>query len=394
MLYKRSKYLRKIEKFVGKDVIKILVWQRRVGKSKLLFLIKDLLLANQVSENDIVYIDMENLENEQFKDYKLFYEKVKKYKHIFVDEVQNIENWEKAILSLQNQWKDIYITWSNSNILSSDLATYLRWRYIEFEIFPFDYIEFLEAFKLENNKENFIKYLKYGWMPYLLNLRLEEEVVYDYLKSIYLTIVLKDIIQRYSLRNSVILEKLIIYLSKNLWNIFSWTNISKYLKSQWVKISTITILQYLSYLKEVFLLKEIKRYDLKWKKVFELKEKYFFNDIGIRNAILWWFNFLDISWVLENVLAINLLSKWWKLYVWEYNNLEIDFVAEKKGEKMYIQVSYLMVDETTKKREFGNLEKIKDSWPKYVLSMDDIAWGSYNGIKWVKIWDFLSDKNL
>lgn len=394
MLYKRSKYLRKIEKFVGKDVIKILIWQRRVGKSKLLFLIKDLLLANQVSENDIVYIDMENLENEQFKDYKLFYEKVKKYKHIFVDEVQNIENWEKAILSLQNQWKDIYITWSNSNILSSDLATYLRWRYIEFEIFPFDYIEFLEAFKLENNKENFIKYLKYGWMPYLLNLRLEEEVVYDYLKSIYLTIVLKDIIQRYSLRNSVILEKLIIYLSKNLWNIFSWTNISKYLKSQWVKISTITILQYLSYLKEVFLLKEIKRYDLKWKKVFELKEKYFFNDIGIRNAILWWFNFLDISWVLENVLAINLLSKWWKLYVWEYNNLEIDFVAEKKGEKMYIQVSYLMVDETTKKREFGNLEKIKDSWPKYVLSMDDIAWGSYNGIKWVKIWDFLSDKNL
>ena len=385
MLYKRQKYLNKIKPFIWNNIIKILVWQRRVWKSKLLFLVKE----NFLQGKKTIYIDMEQLENEKYKDYKLFYEEVKNYNHIFVDEVQNIENWEKTILSLQNQWKDIYITWSNSKILSSELATNLRWRYIEFEVFPFDYMEFLEAFKLKNVKENFLKYLKFGGMPYLLNLSLEEEIVYEYLKSVYSTIVLKDIVERYSIRNAVILEKLITYLAKNVWNIFSGTNIAKYLKSQWIKISTLTILQYLSYFKDVFLLKEAKRYDLKWKKIFEVKEKYFFNDIGIRNAILGWFNPLDIAWILENVVAINLLSNWWKIYVCEYNNLEIDFVAEKDGKKIYIQVAYLISDEEVKKREFWNLLKIQDSWPKYVLSMDDIAQWEYEGVKWMRIWEFL-----
>lgn len=387
MLYSRKKYLSKVKPFVWKDIIKILVWQRRTGKSKLLFLIKENFLKNKKT----IYIDMEQIENEKYKDYKLFYEKVKKYNHIFVDEVQNIENWEKAILSLQNQWKDIYLTWSNSKILSSELATNLRWRYIEFEIFPFDYKEFLEAFNLKNTKDNFLKYLKFGWLPYLLNLSLNEEIAYEYLKSVYSTIVLKDIVERYSIRNAVILEKLVTYLAKNVWNIFSGTNITKYLKSQWIKISTLTILQYLSYFKEVFLLKETKRYDLKWKKIFEVKEKYFFNDIWIRNAILGGFNPLDIAWILENVVAINLLSNWWKIYVGEYNNLEIDFVAEKNGKKIYIQVAYLISDEEVKKREFWNLLKIQDSRPKYVLSMDDIAQWEYEGIKWMKIRDFFTN---
>jgi len=389
MLFFRKKYLDKIQPFVWKDMIKILIWQRRVWKSKLLFLIKNFLLNSWIDENKIVFVDMENLENEKFKDYKVFYDYVKNFDYIFVDEVQNIENWEKAILSLQNKWKDIYITWSNSKILSGELATNLRWRYIEFEIFPFDYKEFLDALNFKNNKENFLKYTKFWGLPYLINLKLEEEIVYEYLKSIYSTIVLKDVVDRYKLRNYSILNRLISYIAKNIWNIFSASNITKYLKSQKINVSTITVLQYLSYLKEVFLLQEVKRYDLKWKKVFEMKEKYYFTDIWIRNAILGWFSPMDIGWILENIVAVNLLSNWWKIYVWEYNNLEIDIIAEKNWEKMYIQVAYLISDENVKKREFGNLQKIKDNWPKYVLSMDDIADGTYEGIKWVKVWEFL-----
>jgi len=247
----------------------------------------------------------------------------------------------------------------------------------------------LEAFDLKNNKENFLKYIKFGGLPYLTNLKLEEEVVYEYLKSIYSTIVLKDVVDRYKLRNYSILNRLITYIAKNIWNIFSASNITKYLRSQKINVSTITILQYLGYLKEVFLLQEVKRYDLKWKKVFEMKEKYYFTDIWIRNAILGWFNPMDIWWILENVVAINLISNNWKVYVWEFNNLEIDIVAEKNGKKMYIQIAYLISDENVKKREFGNLEKIKDNWPKYVLSMDDIADGTYEGIKWMKVWEFI-----
>jgi len=389
MLYQRNKYLQKVKPVINKDIIKILIWQRRVWKSKLLFLLKNELLQQWISEDKIIFIDMEELENEYLQDYKIFYEKVKDYEFIFVDEVQNIKNWEKAILSLQNKWKDIYLTWSNSKLLSSELATNLRWRYIEFEIYPLNYKEFLEAFKLDNTKEQFLKYVKFWGLPYLLNLQLKDEIVYEYLKSVYNTIILKDIVERYSLRNVVILDKLIVFLSKNIWNIFSGTNISKYLKSQKISVSTITILQYLQYLKEVFLLKEVKRYDLKWRKVFELKEKYFFNDIGIRNVLVWWFAWWDIWWILENIVAINLLSNGWKIYVGEYNNLEIDFVAEKDWKKMYIQVAYLIADDNVRKREFWNLEKIKDNWPKYVVSMDDIASGEYEWIKWVKIWEFL-----
>ena len=392
MLYKRTKYLGKIAPFIWKDLIKILVGQRRVGKSKLLFLIKNFLIENWVNETDIVYIDMENLENEKYQDYKIFYDYVKNFNHIFVDEIQNISNWEKAILSLQNQWKDIYITWSNSKLLSWELATNLRWRYIEFVIYPFDYKEFLDAFGFNNSKENFLKYIKFWGLPYLLNLNLEEQIVYEYLKSVYSTIILKDIVERYKLRNFSILDRLVLFLSKNIWNIFSWTNIAKYLKSQKITISTITILQYLQYLKDVFLIQDVKRYDLKWKKIFEMKEKYYFTDIWLRNAILGWFSPIDIAGILENVVFINLVSNGWKVYVWEYNNLEIDFIAEKNWKKVYIQVSYLISDENVKEREFGNLMKIRDNWPKYVLSMDDIASWEYEWIKWMKVWEFLETR--
>lgn len=393
MIYIRKKYLDRIKPFIWKDIIKILIWQRRVGKSTLLHMVKNFLIKNWIREEKILFVDMEDLENEKFKDYKIFYNYAKNYDYIFVDEVQNINNWEKAILSLQNKWKDVYISWSNSKILSSELATNLRWRYIQFVIYPFDYKEFLEAFNFSNSKGTFLKYIKFWSLPYLLKLDLKEDVVYEYLNSLYSTIILKDIVERNKLRNLIILEKLIWYLAKNIWNIFSGTNIANYLKNQKINISTITVLQYLQYLKQAFLINEIKRYDLKWKKIFEIKEKYYFTDIGLRNAILGWFSGIDIAGILENVVAVNFLSNWWNLYVWEYRDFEVDFVAEKWWRKIYIQVSYLIADEKVKEREFGNLQKIKDNRPKYVVSMDDIAQWEYEGIKWMKIWEFLEEIN-
>jgi len=391
-MYYRQKYLKKIIPFINKDIIKVIVWQRRVWKSKLLLQVKEYLVNKfKVSEDHIVFVNKESLEFDNIKDYKDLYNYVKKFKYIFVDEVQLIEDWQKAILSLQNEWKDIYISWSNAYLLSSEISTILRWRYIKIEVFPFDWKEFLEAFKLKNTQKNFEKYIKYGGMPYLLNLDFKDEVIYEYLQNLYETIVLKDIIQRYKIKNVNLLERLLIYLAKNVGNLFSARNISKFLKSQKIKLSHITIIDYLKYLQNAFLIHEVKRYDLKWKQIFEIKEKYYFTDHGIRNAIIGWFFKVDIWWVLENIVYTNLVSNWWKVYIGEYKWLEIDFVAEKNGKTIYIQVAYLIESEETKKREFWNLLKIKDSWPKYVVSLDENASGYVEGIEWMSIRKFLNE---
>ena len=341
-----------------------------------------------IKSKDIIYIDKEKIEFDFINDYKKLYKACSSYKYIFVDEIQNIDKREKAILALQNEGKDVYITGSNSNLLSSNLATNLRGRYIQIQIFPLDYSEFLLFHKLNNSKDSFEKYIMFGWLPYLCNLPLRQEIVYEYLKSIWETIILKDIVERFSIRNVTIFNSLLQYIANNLGNIFSSTNITKFLKSQKITLSSTTILWYLQYLQVALALNECPRYDIKWKKIFEIRQKYFFTDIGIRNAIVGWFKQLDISGILENIIFITLTSNGWNVKVWEIANKEVDFVCEKNWELIYIQVAYLLESSETKEREFSPLMIIQDNRTKYVLSMDEKASGSRDGIRWMNIWDW------
>jgi predicted AAA+ superfamily ATPase len=292
---------------------------------------------------------------------------------------------------LQAIWGyDVYITWSNAKLLSSEIATYLTWRYIEFEIYPLNYLEFLDFHNLENNKDSFLKYMKYWWLPYLKNLKLEEEIVYDYLRSIYNTILLKDVVKRYNIRNIDFLYKLIFYIWNNIWSLFTANNISKYLKSQNIKIWTNIVLEYLNYVTSVFLVNKVKRQEIVWKKIFEIADKFYFSDIGIRNAILWSYNQVDISKIIENIVFLHFKSQWYTIHIWKNKTKEIDFVVEKANDIKYIQVTYLIITEQTKQREFWNLLEIKDNYEKIVLSLDDYIIWDYKWIKHFNLIEYLS----
>ena len=387
---KRDDYMNQIIPYIWKNLIKVFIWQRRVWKSYLLYQVIDYLENNWVKKEEIIYINKENLKWDYIKNYNDLYEKVKDFNYIFIDEIQDIELWEKAIRSLQSEWwKDIYITGSNSNLLSWELSSFLSWRYISFNIYPLNYKEFLIFHNLKKSEESFYKYIEFGWLPYLKNLELKTEIINSYLSDVVDTIILKDIISRFNVRNIDFFKKLLIYLSREIWSIFSAKNISDYLISQKTKISTNVVLNYLSYSKQALFLNEISRYDIKWKKIFELRQKYFFTDIWLRNAILWWFDSLYMWGVLENVVYINLVSKWWNVKIWEIYKKEVDFIAEKKGKIIYIQVSYILESQSTIDREFWVFELIKDNWPKYVVTLDRKAGGFINGIEHKNIIDFI-----
>ncbi|MFA6090880.1 MAG: ATP-binding protein [Candidatus Gracilibacteria bacterium] len=384
----RQQYISQIESFVEKPIIKVILGQRRVGKSYILLLIIDYLKNKGIDEKEIIYINKEDLKWDNVRDYSDLYEATKNYKYVFIDEIQEILEWEKCIRSLALDKKDIYISGSNSDLLSGELATVLSGRYVSFEIFPLNYEEFLNFHGVDNSEDSFFKYIKYGGLPYLVNMNLSDEV-YKYLKDINNTIVLKDIVTRYKIKNINFYEKLLEFLSKNVGSIFSANSISNFLKNQKISLNTNIILEYLNHTKTAFLINEVPRYDIKGKKIFEVRNKYYYTDIGIRNAILNGYNITDISGILENVVFMNLKSKGWSIMVGEIGDYEIDFVCEKDSKKMYIQVAYLLESEDTIKREFGNLTKIGDNWPKYVLSMDKYTGGGYEGIESRNIREFL-----
>lgn len=399
---KREIYLKKIKPFINKDIIKVLIWQRRVGKSYILFqLIDELKNIFWVKESQIIYINKELNEFNFIKDYQDLLDFIKKpnseniselqsKKYIFIDEIQDIINFEKALRDLQALWNyDIYISWSNANMLASEIATYLTWRYIEFEIFPLTYKEFLDFHEIQNSKENFLKYMKFWWLPYLKNLKLEEEIVNDYIKSIYNTILLKDIVQRYNVRNIGFLDNLIVFLSDNIWSLFTANNISKYLKSQKIEIWTNIVLEYLWYLCNVYLLNKVKRQEIVWKKIFEINDKYYFSDLWIRNVLIGWYKQIDIAKVIENIVFLHFKAHSYKIYIWKNKDKEIDFIVEKWSDRKYIQVAYLIESEKTKQREFDNLLEIKDNYEKIVLSLDDFIDWDYKGIKHYNLIDYI-----
>ena len=396
ILKKRKGYIDRIKPFMQKSVAKVLTGQRRVGKSFLLYQLIEEILAEEPDAN-IIYVNLEDFTfsslqtAEDLHSYIISHSKEKVKNYIFIDEIQDIPGFEKVIRSLLlNEDNDIYITGSNAKMLSGELATYLSGRYIEFKIYSLSYSEFLEFHGLTESETSYELYSRYGGLPYLLNLPLEDETVNEYLKSVYSTIVFRDVVSRYKLRNTLFLEKLIQFLSENIGNLFSAKNISDYLKSQHTTISVNQIQSYTEYLNNAFLIHRVERYDLIGKRVFEIGEKYYFENMGIRNIVIG-YRITDKAKILENLVYNHLLYKGYDIKVGYYGDKEIDFVGEKNGEKLYIQVALKIDSDKTAEREFGNLLKIQDNYPKIVVTEDTFSGNSYKGIRHCPIRQFLME---
>lgn len=396
ILKKRKGYIVRIKPFMQKSVVKVLTGQRRVGKSFLLYQLIEEILAEEPDAN-IIYVNLEDFTfsslqtAEDLHSYIISHSKEKVKNYIFIDEIQDIPGFEKVIRSLLlNEDNDIYITGSNAKMLSGELATYLSGRYIEFKIYSLSYSEFLEFHGLTESETSYELYSRYGGLPYLLNLPLEDETVNEYLKSVYSTIVFRDVVSRYKLRNTLFLEKLIQFLSENIGNLFSAKNISDYLKSQHTAISVNQIQSYTEYLNNAFLIHRVERYDLIGKRVFEIGEKYYFENMGIRNIVIG-YRITDKAKILENLVYNHLLYKGYDIKVGYYGDKEIDFVGEKNGEKLYIQVALKIDSDKTAEREFGYLLKIQDNYPKIVVTEDTFSGNSYEGIRHCSIRQFLME---
>ena len=392
---KRKIYLKKVKPFIDKDIIKVIVGQRRTGKSYLLFQIMDIIKEKHKQAN-IIYINKElnkfdNIKNYQdLLDYIKKQSKSKKRNYVFIDEIQDIEKFEKALRSLKAGGNyDIYCTGSNAHLLSGELATYLSGRYIEIQVFCLSYLEFLIFHKLENSQGALLKYIKYGGLPYLMHLELDDSIIYDYLQNIYNSILFKDVISRHKIRNFVFLENLVEYLADNTGSLVSAKKISDFLKSQKINISPNITLDYISFLADAFFVNRSPRFDIQGKKIFEINSKYYFSDLGLRHSIVG-YKHIDINKILENLVFLHLQIRGYKIFVGKLGNKEIDFIGVKQGEKIYIQVAYHITKEN-REREFGNLLEVKDNYPKFVVSMDEfIDQKGYKGIKHIHIKNFLT----
>ena len=377
-MLKRELYLSKIRPFMGKDLIKVLTGIRRCGKSVMLELIKEELQAGGVSPAQFIHInfDSDKLPFEpNAKAVHAFIDKIIQKGagrfYIFLDEIQELPGWEKMANSLLIDFDaDIYITGSNAKLLSGELATYIAGRYIQIAIHPFSYAEFLEARKLSNTRENLEQYLLLGGMPHLNAGQLDGNEAAAYLSDIFNSIVLKDIVARYNIRDVALLRRVLIYIISNIGNVFSAKSIAQYLKNERRRISTETLYNYISYCQAAHLLYLVPRDGLLGKGYLQFYEKIFVADTGFRNALL---NrgLEDIGQLLENAIYIELLRRGYNVTVGIINGQEIDFVATGPRGKFYVQVCYILTDRATARREFGPFEKIPDNLPKYVVSMDE-----------------------
>jgi len=395
-IIQRNSYLSKIQQYIDKELIKVLIGQRRCGKSYILLQIMETIKAFNPNAN-ILYINKDLEEFQFIANWNDLYKYVKEKSfdnqknYIFIDEIQEITEFEHCLKSLVAENKfDIYITGSNSKLLSGELSTYLTGRYVEFQIYPLTYLEFLQFHKLENTQQSLILYLRFGGMPYLTNLLLDEDVAYDYLKTTAQAIFYKDVVWRYQIRNVNFLNRLVIFLAQNTGNIVSANTIANYLKSQKIPISLPVVISYLDFLCNSMVINKVLRSDIQGKKIFEIGEKYYFNDIGIRNSLIG-FRSSDLGLIVENAVYNNLKSLNYNVLVGKQDDKEIDFVCEKKGERIYIQVALRIVENQTKEREYSNLIAIKDNYPKLIITLDDYEGGTLEGIQLLSLIDFLTN---
>ena len=398
-MIKRELYLKKIRPFMHKDLIKVITGIRRCGKSVILQLIQKELAADGIAPSSMITYNFESLKLSNLCSAEALYKdvigKTKKMKgktYLFFDEIQEVNEWEKAVNSFRVDLDcDIYITGSNSKLLSGELSTYLSGRYVEFVVYPFSFKEFCSLIQETNPDcsitECFNLYVKVGGMPYLSNLQYKEEPVKQYLLDLYNSVELKDIIRRYKIRDVDLLERIIFYVTSNIGNTFSSTSISKYFKSEGRVVAPETVLNYIHAGIEAFLFYPVKRQDIEGKKILTVQEKYYLADHGIREAVVG-DNITNINLVLENIVFMELLRRGYKVTVGKYGNKEIDFIANKQSETIYIQVCYILATEETREREFGVFKYVNDNFPKYVLSLDEFDM-SRDGIIHKNIKDFL-----
>jgi hypothetical protein len=375
-------------------MIKVITGQRRVGKSYLLFQLINFIRDKKGGQH-FLYINKEDLAFSFIKNAADLNEYVlaNKAKHattyVFIDEIQDIADFGTALRSLLlHDDIDLYCTGSNANLLSGDIAGHLSGRYVEVEVYSLAYAEFLSFHHLEDNDHSLDKFMKYGGLPYLRHLELKDEVVFEYLKNIYNSVVYRDIINRYAVRNTPFLEQLVVFLAAHTGSIFSAKKISDFLKSQRINMAPNQVQTYIQHLVNAFLIHKVARYDLVGKRVFEIGEKYYFENLGIRHGI-WGYRLEDRGKIMENVVYNHLLFKGYKVQVGIQGNKEVDFIAEKGGEKMYVQVALSILEPDTMNREFGNLMNIPDNYPKKVVSMQAFSGNTVNGIETQDLRSFL-----
>lgn len=395
--YKRNQYLSAIEKLLGTGLVKVLVGQRRAGKSYIMRQVIEMLIERGVPPFNICYINMEMIEFADVDNFEKLRQVVETYRltlkpegriYLFIDEVQTVAGWEKLVNAYaQNTVDDIevFITGSNSTLLSGELATLLSGRYITFTVFPFSFKEYAGYHGISLSRESMIRYLKSGGLPELLHIG-NEDMRLNYIQSLRDTILLRDIVQRYSIKDAWLLENLFGYLVSQTGRLFSVNNIVNYFNSHKIKTNHDTISNYLHYLKQTFLIHEVPRYNIKGKEILSGIRKFYLNDLAYRNYAKLQSE-TGFSQNIENLVFLHLLSQEYNVFIGALQNKEIDFIAERGSEKIYLQVAYLLTEDSVVKREFGNLELINDHYPKRVISLDDDFIGNRNGIEHISLWD-------
>lgn len=398
-IIKRELYMSRIRPFIGGELIKVMTGIRRAGKSVMLELVQEELRESGISDKQFISMNFEDLRYANLCYAKALHDEILRRAetiqgkvYLFLDEIQEVRDWEKCVNSLRVVLDcDIYLTGSNAKLLSGELATYLGGRYVEFVIYPFSFAEFLQLYQAiapqDTPQQCFQKYLLSGGMPYLANLKYVEEPSRQYLQDLFNSVLLKDIVRRRNVRDVDLLERILSYIMGNVGTTFSATSLSRFLKSEGRTVAAETILNYIKYCCEAYLLYPVRRQDLQGKQILTTNEKYYVADQGIREAVFGG-NTRDIQWILENIVLLELLRRGYHVTVGKYGDREVDFVCVKRDEKLYVQVCYLLATPETIQREFGVYDRIRDNYPKYVISMDEPDM-SRQGIKHRNIRDFL-----
>ena len=398
--FPRNAYIDTFSAYLGNKLVKVILGQRRVGKSYLLrMLMNSLITKKEVPRKNILYINKDIAALDFINSSEVLIDVIDNYRetlkpegkvYLFLDEVQEIRGWEKAVNSFSQDYTrdyELFITGSNANLLSTELSTYLSGRYISFEVFPFSFGEYTGFNGLERNRESFLAYLKNGGIPESCNLK-DPEIRRNYLSSLKDSIVLKDIVRRHSVRDVYLLEKLIDFMIDSIGSLFSINSVVNHMRSSGYRANLDTVGNYIGYLKEAYFIHEAERYDIKGKKILTGEKKYYLNDLGFKYFLSSSFDF-GVGKYLENLIYLDLRRKGYTVYSGKLRNREIDFIAERDRSKKYVQVCYLLSDESVVEREFGNLARIDDHFEKIVVSLDDINLGNRNGIIHRNAWEFV-----
>lgn len=405
-MIKRDLYLNQIRDFIDKPLIKVITGIRRSGKSVILKLLKEELIERKINEEQIIYLNFDSFEfadidkaDKLYNYIKIRIKEQKRY-YILLDEIQEVDSWEKAVNSFLIDFdSDIYITGSNSRLLSSELATYIAGRYVELNLFTLSFSEYLlfKTTRTGNTKldtrSEFETFLRMGGFPVLHIAEYQMETAYKVVYDIYSSAILRDTVQRNNIRDVELLERVVKFVFDNVGNNFSAKNIADYFKSQQRKIDLNTVYNYLNALQNAFIIDRIPRYDLKGKEILKTNEKYFVGDQAIIYSVMGYKDRI-ISGVLENIVMLELKRRGYSVFTGKLDDREIDFIGEKNKTKIYVQVSFKMESQSTIDREFAPLLEIKDNFPKYVVTMDELWSDNIEGIKHVHIADFLLQENF